>query len=89
MSGSFWVYWDNLSEETQSSYTSKHTLPDKSRNPCGVLIDQVDPESLVVIKTHNSITEIAKTFQISPKKIKVLATENQVYKGFLWRLKSH
>lgn len=88
LSGSYWVHWDDVNEDMKKAFLDRNQLPEKVVNIRGVVIEQVDTKTNKVIQTHNSITDVAKAFKMSTRKVKALAQDNAVYKGFMWRLKS-
>jgi hypothetical protein len=51
-----------------------------------VHIHQIDPETNKIIETHLSITDVAKKFKISPRKIKSLCESGAAYKKYIWKI---
>jgi hypothetical protein len=88
LSGNFWIYWDNLDEQLKKSYVDIHTLPIIHKNMRGKQIEQLDPNTLHVIKNHESIMDVCKEFHMSPKTVKKVIIEEKIYNGFIWRIKN-
>ena len=88
LSGNFWIYWDDLDEQLKKSYLDIHTLPIINKNIRGKQIEQLDPNTLHVIKNHESIIDVCKEFHMSPKTVKKVIIEEKIYNGFIWRIKN-
>lgn len=86
LSGFFWIHWHHVDAEKQEIYLRTHKLPVVETKARGVPVMQIDPETLKVIATHPSITDVVKKFNMSPKTIKRIVLQETTYKGFQWKL---
>jgi hypothetical protein len=81
----YWKLWDEIDETLQHKYLENNVLPSLI-NVKGVHIHQIDPETNKIIETHLSITDVAKKFKISPRKIKSLCESGAAYKKYIWKI---
>ena len=88
LSGNFWIYWDDLDEQLKKSYVDIHTLPIINKNIRGKQIEQLEPNTLHIIKIHQSIMDVCKEFHMSPKTVKKVIIEEKIYNGFIWKIKN-
>ena len=87
LSGYYWVYWEDVEECMKQQYLDSHVLPSSSTKLRGVSIEQLDPDTLDVVKVHTSIMDVVKEFKMSPKTVKQAVVDEKTYKGFIWKIK--
>ena len=86
---------DNLktaaSPVPSSNSTTKMTslnseLPVRLPLKRGVQVQQIDPDTNLIVNIFNSISDVCKLFKISPKTLKEKAAEKIAHNGYKWNI---
>ena len=87
LNGHFWMLWDDVPIALQAAYCEVKQLPKESRRkPRGVIVQQMDATTNMVVKEYASISDACKFCKASPNSIKDAATTNLPYQGYRWKL---
>jgi hypothetical protein len=77
--------WDNCENSLQDKYLSKNALPIiNSNSKRGFKIQKIN-EKNEVVETYNSISDLCKKCNVSPKTIKKYADTDNIYNGYKWK----
>jgi hypothetical protein len=88
LSGHCWMYWEDISDALQKEYLELNHLPSHDVKLRGVAIEQIDPDTITVVKVYPSIMDVVKEYKMSPKTVKQAVLQEKTYKGFIWRLQN-
>jgi len=86
LSGHFWRMWDELDNDLKIDYEDNTELPVRLPLKRGVQVQQIDPDTNVIVNIFNSISDVCKLFKISPKTLKEKAAEKIAHNGFMWNI---
>jgi T5orf172 domain len=85
-SGHYWKYYKDCSEEMKNEYLSRETLPEKIVSKSAKSVEQIDPRTRQIIKTHHSSREVTKDFQMSIASLKKASASGEIKNGYIWRI---
>jgi hypothetical protein len=85
LSGHHWRKWDMVDPALQRRYLESHRLPEVQPVKRGTHVQQLDPDTLQVVKTYQSMQAVIKAFAMSPKTLKSAEAEGSTCHGFKWR----
>jgi len=80
----YWNYFDACDEQMKTEYLAHNKLPDKHVFTKGTQVQQIDPQTGIVLKTYPSKRDIAKEFQMSMATLNKNMEDKTIYKGFVW-----
>ena len=83
-SGHYWKKYDECSEELKITYDKP--LPKKTSSSTSKKVALINKHTNGVIKTFNSVSDVLKQFQMSRVTLNKISSNNNVYKGFLFRI---
>jgi hypothetical protein len=84
--GYYWNYFDKCPMEVQTEFLSRSSLP-VYVHPSGTTIVKICPTTGVTVDTFHSKMEVTKRSGISARKLNAILDTEEVYQGFLWRMK--
>jgi prophage antirepressor-like protein len=85
-SGHYWNFFDKCSQEMRDEYLSTRTLPEPYIKVNGTSVIQINPATNEHIKTHKSITDVLKKFQMSRGSLTRASENNEIHNGFKWQI---
>ena len=86
LSGHYWRMWDELDTELTVEYEDNSELPVRLPLKRGVQVQQIDPDTNLIVNIFNSISDVCKEFKISPKTLKEKAAEKIAHNGYKWNI---
>ena len=86
LSGHYWRMWDELDTELTVEYEDNSELPVRLPLKRGVQVQQIDPDTNLIVNIFNSISNVCKLFKISPKTLKEKAAEKIAHNGYKWNI---
>lgn len=83
-SGHYWKRYDECSDELKETYDKP--LPEKLKKINAMKVEVINKTTKEIIRIFNSISDVLKEFQMSRLTLKKITTNNEPYKGFLFKL---
>ena len=77
----YWTRWEYVDAKLQDAFLESNNLPNKQPNVRGIKIKQMQAFTDEIIQTFDSYADIQKQLKISPKTVKNLLENNEIYKG--------
>ena len=77
----YWTRWEYVDAKLQDAFLESNNLPNKQPNVRGIKIKQMQAFTDEIIQTFDSYADIQKQLKISPKTVKKLLENNEIYKG--------
>jgi hypothetical protein len=81
LNNNYWMRWEYVDSSLQEAFLQSNVLPNKQPNIRGTQIKQLHPLTNAVIQTFDSYSDVQKQLKISPKTIKKVIENNEIYKG--------
>jgi len=85
-SGHYWNIFEKCSQEMRDEYLKTNVLPEYHVKANGVTVIQINPMTNENIKTHKSITEVLKKFQMSRASLNKASDNDEIHNGFKWKV---
>ena len=83
--GFFWTHWSELNTTVRDTFEGE--MPELVSANCIKKVEQIDPDTGEVVKTWDSMDELASSsFKICHKSQKLWSENMQIKKGFRWRV---
>ena len=83
-SGHYWLRYDECSDELKATYTKK--LPEKNKKVNSRKVEILHKTTKEIIKTFDNIDDVLKEFQMSRLTLNKFYNNNEVYKGFYFKI---
>lgn len=78
------VLWNDITDDIKNKFLENNQLPEIKEKLKGKKINKINPDNNEIIKTYLSITDLIKEIKISPKTIKKVIENKEIYKDYLW-----
>ena len=85
-SGHYWNVFNKCSQEMKDEFLKHNVLPEKHTKANGVKVLQISPITNEKIKQFDSITEVLKKFQMSRITLNSVSNNDEIHKGFKWKI---
>jgi len=85
-SGHYWNHFHKCSTEMQEEFLKHNSLPEPHVKINSTSVIQIDPITNEKVKTHKSIAEVVKKFQMSRTSLNKFSETGEVHHGFKWKI---